>query len=197
MKLHYKGKYNMDPETLPAREHEPGAVKFREAEDTKALGKIANLIALSLMIPLIAGLILRCGWEMFSPVTWFGGCLAGFATLFPHEFVHALCFRGDVFLYTNLKQGMLFVVGTESMSRARFIWMSLLPSLIFGVIPYLAAMIWPQMTLLGVMGMMTIPMGAGDYYNVYHALTQMPKGARTYMSGFHSYWYLPAERIDA
>ncbi|MCI8497238.1 MAG: DUF3267 domain-containing protein, partial [Clostridiales bacterium] len=33
--------------------------------------------------------------------------------------------------------------------------------------------------------------GAGDYYNVFNALTQMPKGARTYLYQFNSFWYMP------
>ena len=37
-------------------------------------------------------------------------------------------------------------------------------------------------------------MGIGDYYNIINALIQMPKGAKTYLYGFHSYWYLPEER---
>ena len=39
-------------------------------------------------------------------------------------------------------------------------------------------------------------MGIGDYYNVINALIQMPKGARTYLYGFHSYWYLPENSND-
>ncbi len=41
------------------------------------------------------------------------------------------------------------------------------------------------------LGVLAIASGFGDYINIYHALTQMPKGALTYMYGFHSYWYLP------
>lgn len=44
------------------------------------------------------------------------------------------------------------------------------------------------LTVLGVFG---IASGAGDYLNVFHAITQMPKHSRTYLNGFHSYWYLP------
>ena len=191
MKLHYKGKYNLDPSSLPVREHMPGAVPFREAKNTQTLAIIANIAALVIIIPLFVGLFLRCGLGSFSAGGWFGGCALAILSMIPHEFLHALCFRGDVEMYTNLKQGMLFVVGTEDMSLARFIGMSLLPNVIFGLLPYLAAMIWPNLFFLGVMGSLAISMGAGDYYNVFNALTQMPKGARTYMSGFHSYWYLP------
>ena len=47
---------------------------------------------------------------------------------------------------------------------------------------------------LGSLGAFSIAAGAGDYYNVFNALTQMPKGARTYMHGMHSYWYMPEQK---
>ena len=56
--------------------------------------------------------------------------------------------------------------------------------------PYLCFVINPELEVLGMMGLFSLSMGAGDYMNVYHAITQMPKGALTYLSGFHSFWYL-------
>ena len=35
MRLHYKGAYDLNPESIPHKEHIPGAVKFKEAEDCK------------------------------------------------------------------------------------------------------------------------------------------------------------------
>lgn len=112
-------------------------------------------------------------------------------TLFPHELLHAVCFKEDVYLYTNWKQGMLFVVGPESMSKSRFIFMSLLPNIVFGFVPYIIGMIFPQLTFLLAFGTVSIGMGAGDYYNVFNAATQMPKGAKTYLYKFNSFWYMP------
>ena len=126
-------------------------------------------------------------------IGWVLACFTPMAILFPHELLHGLCFREDVYLYTNWKQGMLFVVGPEDMSKGRFVFMSLLPNLVFGVIPYLVGLLFPHLTFLVVMGVLCTGMGAGDYYNVFNALTQMPRGARTYLYGFHSYWYLPEQ----
>lgn len=36
--------------------------------------------------------------------------------------------------------------------------------------------------------------GAGDYYNVFNVLTQMLKGARTYLYQMNSYWYIPENK---
>lgn len=192
MRLHYKGKYNLDPSSLPQGEHQPNAVPFKEAKDTRTLGLIANGIAIGIIVVLYAMLLLRGGAAMFTGSFW--GAILAILTLFPHEFLHAICFKEDVWLYTNLKQGMLFVIGPETMSKSRFIFMSLLPNIVFGWIPFVLGMIFPNLSALGIMGALATGMGAGDYYNVCNAVTQMPKGARTYLHGFHSYWYLPEKK---
>ena len=194
MKLHYKGTYNLDPNSLPHGEHMPGAVKFKEAESSKQMAIIGNILAVVLMIVFAIPAVWRARpyiadsiWQM--PL----GCFASLVTLFPHEFLHAICFKEDVYLYTNMKHGMLFVVGPETMSKGRFIFMSLLPNLVFGFLPYIIGMIFPQMGFFLALGWLAIGMGAGDYYNVFNALRQMPKGAKTYLYQFNSYWYMPED----
>jgi len=188
MKLHYKGKYNLDPESLPRREHEPGAVMFKEAKDSKQLAWIANGIGIALIVIFCIPFFVRFGTD--STFGLYIGCLLSLVTMFPHEFLHAVCFREDAYVYTNFKQGMLFVVGPERMSKARYIFMSLLPNIVFGFLPFTFGMIFGVDLLCG-MGVFCIGMGAGDYYNVFNAATQMPKGARTYLHGFNSFWYMP------
>ena len=100
-------------------------------------------------------------------------------------------------MYENLKQGMLFVVGPGTFSKAGFIFMSMLPNLVFGFIPFFLFLINPSWTLLGTLGAMAISAGTGDYYNVWNALTQMPKGSRTYLHGTNSFWYMPQENKKA
>lgn len=51
-------------------------------------------------------------------------------------------------------------------------------------------LIYPNIVFLGLFGLICIGMGFGDYINVYNAIKQMPKGAKTYLSGMHSYWYV-------
>lgn len=187
MRLHYCGKYTGDESVLPCKEHRANAVKFKEPEDSKKLAIVANGIALGLFAVTLTLLFIRGGHEAYR----FWVVILALLAAFPHEILHAVCFKEDVYLYTNLKQGMLFVVGPEDMSKAGFIWMSLCPNIVFGLLPFLLFLIHPEWTILGSFGAFSIPMGAGDYLNVYNALTQMPKGTRTYLHGFHSYWYYP------
>ncbi len=192
MKLHYKGKYDLNPDSLPHGEHKEGAVKFKEAEDSKKLSIIANIAATVIMVVLAVPAFFRAkDYILQDTFQLFLGCLLSMLTLFPHELLHAICFKGDVYLYTNWSQGMLFVVGPEDMSKSRFILLSLLPNIVFGFVPYIIGMIFPKYLFLLSLGTLSIGMGAGDYYNVFNALTQMPKGARTYMYKFNSFWYMP------
>lgn len=192
MKLHYRGKYNLDPATLPTCKHQPNAVKFKEVDSTKELAVIANGMAIALMILLAIPVYLKYKGLLFDYFDeMMVGAMLPLLTMFPHELLHALCFKEDVYLYTNFKQGLLFVVGCETMSKQRFIFMSLLPNIVFGFLPYMISFLGIQYLTLAVLGVIAIGMGAGDYYNVFNALTQMPKGARTYLYQMNSYWYIP------
>lgn len=193
MKLHYRGKYNLDPATLPTCKHQPNAVKFKEVDSTKELAVIANGMAIALMILLAIPVYLKYKGLLFDyfDEMMVGAAMLPLLTMFPHELLHALCFKEDVYLYTNFKQGFLFVVGCETMSKQRFIFMSLLPNIVFGFLPYMISFLGIQYLTLAVLGVIAIGMGAGDYYNVFNALIQMPKGARTYLYQMNSYWYIP------
>ena len=195
MRLHYQGKYNLDPETLPKRNHQPNAVKFKEVSSSKELAVIANTIGLVLMVILSIPILLvyKNNLLLYFDDMMFGAIFP-ILTIFPHEFLHALCFKEDVYLYTNLKQGMVFVLGYETMSKKRFIFMSLLPNLVFGFFPYFLSFLGSKYLMFALWGVIAIAMGAGDYYNVFNALTQMPKGARTYLYQMNSYWYMPENR---
>ena len=192
MKLHYRGKYNLDPATLPTCKHQPNAVKFKEVDSTKELAVIDNGIAIALMILLAIPVYLKYKGLLFDYFDeMMVGAMLPLLTMFPHELIHALCFKEDVYLYTNFKQGLLFVVGCETMSKHRFIFMSLLPNIVFGFLPYMISFLGIQYLTLAVLGVIAIGMGAGDYYNVFNAFIQMPKGARTYLYQMNSYWYIP------
>ena len=137
MKLHYMGKFNLDQDSLPQAEHKPGAVEFKEADSMKKLSVIANAVACIILVILGAAAFFRIvpvAEPKSATITWFAALLGSIVIIFPHELLHAACFKKDVYLYTNLKQGMLFVIGTETMSKDRFIFMSMLPNIIFGIV---------------------------------------------------------------
>jgi len=80
MKLHYKGKYDLNPESLPHGEHKPGAVKLKEAESSKQMAIIGNVLGVVLMIVfgVLGGVacktVHRRGY--LADITWLS-CFAG------------------------------------------------------------------------------------------------------------------------
>ncbi len=191
MKFHYGGKYNSEEDLKSKAEPQEGAVAFKEPSE-KVFAIIANGGCIVVLI-LLAGLVFFIARpERVDYMISFG--LAGvlsMVVLIPHEFLHAICFKEDVYMYFNPSKFLAFVHGTESMSKARFIFMSLLPNIVFGFIPFIVFLFNPEWFRLGMFGAVCISMGFGDYINVFNAITQMPAGARTYLDGFHSYWYMP------
>lgn len=59
MKLHYMGKFNLDPNTLPQAEHKPGATEFKEADSMKKLAVIANAVSFVIFAVLAVSAYLR------------------------------------------------------------------------------------------------------------------------------------------
>jgi len=189
MVFHVGGKYKTEADLKAKRDHHDGAVAFREPSQAvfAAMANIGCLFLLAVMI----GILLLIGKPDIRELGIQIGIAAGISVLLlvPHEFLHAVCFREDVYLYYDISKMLVFVHGTESMSKQRFIFMSLLPNIIFGVIPYALFFLNHNWLFAGLVGAFCTSMGFGDYINVFNAMTQMPKGAKTYLCGFHSYWY--------
>ena len=190
--IYFMGKFSGDENDLPMREeHRPGAVRFKEPENMNKLAIVANVLSIVIMATAIILLFARCFTVgKFSGISFWAYILP-LGTLYPHEIIHGLCFKGKAYMYTNLKQGMMFVTGGEDFTKTRFIIMSLMPNIAFGFLPYIIFMINPEWVSLGMFGAFCISMGAGDYINVFNAATQMPKGSLCYMHGVGTWWYMP------
>ena len=152
----------MDESSLPSRPHRPGAQMFREASDINALARAMNLAALVILAVFAAVYVLRVGVDglRYASMQMTMGMRASVLVLFPHEFLHAVCFREDCYIYTAFSRGMLFVFGPEDMTKRRFVFMSLLPNLVFGFVPFAIGMIIPEKVFFVVLGVLSIASGA-------------------------------------
>lgn len=192
MKFHYMGKFDGNMDSLPKREHELGAVMFKEPDDMQKFSKLMSIFCVVVFsVLIIISYSISKVW-LFDTI----GVILFMLCLVVHEFLHAICFKEDVYMYNNLKQGNLFVIGNENMTKFRFCFMSLLPCIILGVIPYILFFINNDLVVLGTFGLFSLSSCVGDWYNVFNALMQMPKGSKTYLCGFNSYWYMPEENKD-
>ena len=111
MRLHNAGKYSGNENDLPQREHPVGYVPFKEPENMKKFALQMNFLAIAILIVTLGLFYFRLfKWHLAAgdPSGVFGkGFILGFAlylaTLIPHEFLHAIWFKEDVYYYHNLK----------------------------------------------------------------------------------------------
>ena len=186
------GRFNGDPASLPSREHEEGYVQFKEpGQKTRMI--IMNVLAFLIATPLILW-VLYSSPIMSRPVA-FITFLALIVSIIPHEILHGMCFKGDAYMYTYLRKGACFVTGPELFSKSRFVFISMLPNIILGLIPFIMWMIFPNLTFIGFFGAVCIGMGAGDYMNIFNCLMQVPNGARVYMKNMNSFWCITDKEI--
>ncbi len=195
MKLIFKGKFT-SYDALPKGELPENAVAFREPKTMVGINLMALLFALPVAIVMFILLSMFGGSEMYGRYNLCGLVIA--LALVPlHEYIHALfCGKNaEVYMYYSLKHYMMFVLTLTPMTKARFIVMSLMPSLILGWLPFLAGLlICPSADIGGILmaaGIFGAIMGCGDYMNMFNAAVQMPKGSLTQLLGMHSYWFMP------
>ena len=200
MKLIWKGKYSEEHQ-LPKADLPDNAVKFKEPETPAKLNLAASIFIIPVFIIILLTGIVKAVVYPDAPLgVSFNtlGILLAFATVIPHELLHAVAFpkQAEVQLWYSPKNLMAFVYSSCPMSKLRFIFLSLLPNVVFGFIPLILWVTAPFESIritetLFSFATFSLLFGVGDYLNVYNAVTQMPKNSITQLSGFHSYWYLP------
>ena len=193
MKLIYKGKYGGIVEEFESAKSVKNATKYKEAENLDEMGKLILIPSNVIQNVLLLIVILIVGFDNIvnTLIVFILAFIVSLLTMIPHELLHAICYRKKVYLYTNLKQLMFFIVGEVHLSKWGFIFMSMLPNVLFGIIPFILFLINNNLLFLGFLGSMCISYGTGDYYNVWNTLTQVPNGAKVFAKGHNSYWYVP------
>lgn len=201
MKMIRKGYYN-DESQLDKGNLPPNAVKFRQPESTVK----RNLTALWFCIPvvIILGLAIfvkrKMGLLEGSANDW---NLIGFAlamlVFVPHELIRARFFPRDaeVHFWYHRKTSKAFILSTYPISRKRFMLIALVPSIISGLLPLIIWLFIPDNSIASIVisfAKLCLLVRAGDYYNVFTTLTQVPSGAKIQASGLKFYWYLEVEQ---
>ena len=80
-------------------------MQFKEVKDLKALSTRANTIAIILLVVTMGLIYLRAGRISFG----IGMFAAYVVFLVVHEFLHAVWYKGDVYMFQNLRNGLLFI----------------------------------------------------------------------------------------
>ncbi len=188
MKIRYMGSFDGKVQHLPPAEPVAEAARVQEPGKPRDLVRKSNIGAAILFCVLLMLVVLRGGLGALH----IGGVIVAALVILPRELLRAVCYRDECWFYMNFQESMPFVTGGEHQSKLRFLLTTLLPDVIFGLIPLLLFLIWPNLSLLGTMGLLCLPMGCGDYLLAWLVLRQVPRGAMLYRQFFHTYWYIPA-----
>lgn len=123
-------------------------------------------------------------------------CLISFIFLYIHEIIHAICFpikdKKEIWMYTS--QLSLFVYSEAKVSKIRFIVINIMPAFLLGILPFIFSMIFAKFlgeTLLldfVTVCIINVLLAVGDYTNIFNTIRQVPKNAKVFNHGFHSYW---------
>ncbi|EOU1764132.1 DUF3267 domain-containing protein [Clostridium perfringens] len=191
MKLIWKGKFN-DVEDLPIGELPENAVRFEEPESAEELAKETRRFFLIVIF-------LRIKTNGFFGVSdvlnIFGIILIPFSIL-PHEYLHAIFFPkyAEVEMWYSIKQRLALVTSNTSITKKRFIFLSIFPNIVFGFLPLIIWIFIPSgmsfiSGILFTFGFISLTLGSGDFMNIYNTIKQVPKDAMVQISGLNSYWF--------
>ena len=159
MRIRYKGSFDGKVASLPPAQPVEGAVRVEEPGRPRDIVRKANIGAAILFGVLLMLVILRGGLAALH----IGGVIVAALAILPRELMRALFYREECWFYLNFQDSMPFVTGSEHMSRTRFLLLTLLPDVLFGLIPLVLFLIFPNLRLLGTMGLIVLPIGMGDY----------------------------------
>ncbi len=203
IKLIWKGKFT-STEQLSIGNLPENAVKFKEPDSLVKMNLIASLFIIPVIIIMFLSLYIKkslgASGILFSGFNNYG-ILLSFLAVIPHEILHGISFpkEAEVEFWYSLKSITPFVTSTHPTSKRRFIFISLLPSLIFGIIPILIWMFIPSQyagtaDMVFSFAIFSLFLGCGDFLNVFNAMRQMPKNSYTQLSGMNSYWYFKDDK---
>lgn len=123
------------------------------------------------------------------------GVLLGLLLIPIHELLHAIAYpkTAEVKIGIMPKNIAMVALSSSPIKRERFIFMSLLPTLL-GVIPLILFLISdPENHVINSVYFSTAAMGLfspyPDYYNVYSVLKNCPRGCTLQNSGSETYYY--------
>lgn len=196
MKIIFKGILKKG-EQFPSSELPKNAVKFKEPS---TIGMISLVSIIFAVVACMIFMFSVNGIAKLKNIEWvhffnFEGLILCFLSIVPHELIHGLCFRKNdtVNVYFIPRNLMAAVWSDAPLSKMRFIWMSIAPTIAFGIIPMLLWVLLPADSNLGriMIGFASysIAVGSGDFMNIFNALIQMPKGSYEQLSGLNSYWF--------
>lgn len=117
----------------------------------------------------------------------FFGLLFGFLSLPIHELLHAILYKEETYMYMDLFKGRAFVISKEMVSKNKYIFISLFPNFILGIMPIIIGFLLENLYLY-FFGIYSIFIGVYDYINVYYVLRTVPNNSKIFLTKNGGFW---------
>lgn len=171
-------------------------------EDAKKLTSEKNAWAMYLLIiPVLIiayiGIRLRLLYvagPMFAKWALLVGVILSLPFLVVHEFIHAVCCSKtpEIFLYVT--PAGICLIPTSPLSKRRYIVMSMMPTVVLGICPFLIWLFAPGLnvqtgSILFGFALGSLSMCIGDIYNAIHAIIKMSSKSVLVTSGKDCYYF--------
>ena len=202
-RIKIKGVYQSESDLTKGKPLLEGAVMFNEGKSLQDAFLKGFLVGLPLILSMILLTILKCRTIDYTiringkTGVFFVVMLAVlFLLTYVHELIHALFYPKDAVktIWKAPMQGAYFVYCDAPVKKSRFILLCAAPAVLLGIVPfiawYLLADFIPMpysLAMVFTAWLMTV-MSIGDYANIYNTVRQVPKGAKVFQYGMHSYW---------
>ncbi len=201
MKFIFRGM--LKDEKMPVGELPENAVKFKEPSNQITLQIMAFVHTIPAFLLVVLIVLVKSFLTSSPPLSLFEirleGLILSLLSILPHEFLHGICFLKSSEVHMFFMFGGMCVTCTDPISRARFVFMSILPNFVFGFLPLIIWIFMPYSlaaNILFSLGLGAVLCGGGDFMNIFNAFMQMPKGALQQLSGFNSYWFHPQQPAE-
>lgn len=201
----YKGKYRNEKQLIGNDKLPEKAIPFKEGNTLNDVYQSGFLLELPIIIPVILITLIRIqtikghiDLNLKTVCILLIALIVYYGLKLIHEYIHALLYpvKSEKTIWKYTSGGAYFIYCNAQVSKLRFIVISSAPMIILGLIPFI---IWLftanqiELTISLVYVFMTwfmILFAMGDLVNVYHTLKQVPKNAKVFNYGLHSYWII-------
>ena len=196
----FKGKYKDEKQLIENSKLQKNSVMFKEESNvTQAfISGLKFAIPISAIIIILFLIIVKLNnLKLQYSVLHFGiSSVLIMPLMYIHEFIHALTYpiKSIKYIYSKPEEMALFVYCNAVVSKIRFVFICLMPTILLTIIPSIFAMVFInsiniQFSIDIIYIAIAMCIGAlGDFTNVYNTLKQVPKHSRVFNYGYHSYW---------
>lgn len=203
LNIHIKGKFEDESQLIQGKKLPENAVQFQEGETIHSAFQLGFALILPIMLPMILFSIMRCSkidkklvFDSSFAIAVIVIFILGRILTYLHEFIHAIFYpeEAEKTIWKDKKHGAYFIYCDVAVTKIRFVILSIAPSIVLGIIPFF---VWYSIAplletewivcIMVLTWMMTF-MSMGDYANIFNAIIQVPKNAKIFNYGMHSYW---------